>query len=239
MLIAIIFGYLLDPAERVGSYTFLLFGPPGTGRTLFALSLARKHDMTFFKVDTAALTSKWVGDTEKYDPSIKSLIDITSSWGTMLIDYRIIKALSDLAVAHKPSLIFFDEIEGVIRERQGDEASFDRRFKKRLLEMFNQLSETPSVMVIGATNRPWDIDEAFLSRFQRKVFFGLPRREDYMAMLSGYLNGKRAKVAQYEIDLLCTFMENYSGREVAAAFKELNMKMLSDLMESSSFIPVS
>ena len=72
----------------------------------------------------------------------------------MLIDRRIIKALSDLAIVHASSLIFFDEIEGITRERRGNEASFDRRIKNRLLEMFNQLNETSSIMMVDAINRP-------------------------------------------------------------------------------------
>ena len=94
-------------------------------------------------------------------------------------------------------------------------------------------------MMVDAINRPWDIDEAFLSRFQKKVFFGLPRRENYMTMLKDYLSGKRGDVANYQVDLLCTFMQNCSGREVADALRELNMKMLTDLMDSDSFVPVS
>ncbi|KAL8783970.1 MAG: hypothetical protein Q9195_009225 [Heterodermia aff. obscurata] len=216
MLIPTLFGHLLEPTDRVGSQTFLLFGPSGTGKTLFGQSLAKKHDMTFFKVDTAGLTSKYVGDTEK-----------------------IIKALSEEAVANAPALLFFDEVESLTRKRQGHESDFDRRFKNRFLEMFNTLSQTPSVMVIGATNRSWDIDEAFLSRFQQKVFFGLPRREDHMTMLANYLKGKREDIPGYQLDLLCTFMQNYSGRDVTNALMGLHMKMFTDLMATTSFIPVS
>ena len=55
---------------------------------------------------------------------------------------------------------------------ESDEASYDRRTKTELLEMLNRLSEHPTVFIVGATNRPWDMDTAFLSRFQRKVYFG-------------------------------------------------------------------
>ena len=198
--------------------------------------------MAFFKVDNAALTSKFVGDTEKYvSPSrLPCCLDMPSRLeAMMLIDCRIIKALTDIAMVNKPSLIFFDEIEGITRERQGAESGFDRRFKNRLLEMFNDLNDTPSVIIVGATNRPWEIDEAFLNRFQEKVFFDLPRREHHMKMLTDYLKGKRAEVAEYEKDLLCTRMENYSGREVTKSLRELHTKMFTELMNSTSFVSVS
>ena len=230
-LLPTLFGHLLGPEDQIGAQSFLLFGPPGTGKTLFVQSLAKIHKMTFFKVDNAALTSKFVGDTEKYD--------LLNSERLMLTDCRVIKALTEIAMASTPCIIFFDEIEGITRERQENESSFDRRFKNILLKMFNHLNETPSAIIVGATNRPWEIDEAFLNRFQQKVFFGLPRREDYMKMLINYLAGKRADVAEYQIDLLSTFMLNYSEREVAGALRELTTRMFTDLMSSSSFVPVS
>ena len=65
MRIPLLFSHLLQPNEKVGFQSFLLFGPPGTGKTLFAQSLAAQRGMTFFKVQKDALTSKYVGDTEK------------------------------------------------------------------------------------------------------------------------------------------------------------------------------
>ena len=58
-------------------------------------------------------------------------------------------------------------------------------------------------------------------------------------MLADYLNGKGAEVAQYDIDLFCTFMDNYSGKEVVEPMRELNMKMFADLMNANSFVQVS
>ena len=233
MTIPALFGHLLDPADRIGSQTFLLFGPPGTGKTLFAHSLAKEHGMSFFKVDNAMLASKWVGETEKYNSPSK--VD----GARRLKLRRIIKPLTEIAIANTPCLIFFDEIDGLVRERQETESSFDRRFENRLLEMFNHLTHTPSAIIVGATNRPWEIDDAFLSRFQQKIFFGLPRSIDYRHMLREYLRGKRPAVQDYQIELLCAFMLGYPGREVANALSNLHTRMFTDLMESNSFVPVS
>ena len=177
--IPILFGSMIDPTERIGFQTVLFFGPPGTGKTLLARSLASKREMTFFNVASEVLTSKYVGDTEKLVHDV-----VNFSIRGWLTNWRIIKALADVAKKHKPSIVFIDEIDSLTRQRQSSESSFDRRSKNSLLEMFNEISHEPSIFIIGATNRPWDLDPAFLSRFQHKVYLGLPSASDYLVSAS-------------------------------------------------------
>ena len=71
-----------------------------------------------------------------------------------------------------PCIVFLDEVDGLTRHRQTDDTSFDRRVKTQLIEMVNNFSRETSIFVIGATNMPWDIDPAFLSRSDKKIYFG-------------------------------------------------------------------
>ena len=69
-------------------------------------------------------------------------------------------------------------MDGLARRRESAEASFERRTTNAMLEMFNDLHKEPSCFIIGATNHPWDLDSAFLSRFERKVHLGLPSKDE-------------------------------------------------------------
>lgn len=82
------------------------------------------------------------------------------------------QALCDLAKKNLPCIIFFDEIDGLTRQRESEESSFDRRTKDQLLESFNVFVQEPSIFIIGASKRPCDIDPALVSRFQSKIYFG-------------------------------------------------------------------
>ena len=95
---------------------------------------------------------------------------------SVLTDKRILRALSEEAKHRMPCIIFFDEIDGLTRRRGSAEADYDRRTKTQLLEILNSLRQEASIFVVAATNRPWDMDTAFISRFQQKIYFGKQSR---------------------------------------------------------------
>ena len=79
------------------------------------------------------------------------------------------RTLPEIARAEKSSIVFYDEVDSLTRRREGSESSFDHRTKNQLSEFFDALARESGIFIIGATNRPWDIDPAFLSRFNRKI----------------------------------------------------------------------
>jgi katanin p60 ATPase-containing subunit A1 len=141
---------LLAPWKSV-----LFYGPPGTGKTFMAKAVATECRRTFFNITSAAISSKWHGESEK------------------LVQY-----VFDLAEQMAPSTIFFDEIDSVASQRgNANENDVSRRMKAQLLtklEGIDSISDNQNVFVLAATNFPWDLDEALLRRFQKRIYIPLP-----------------------------------------------------------------
>lgn len=191
--------------------SLLLHGPPGTGKTLLAriTCSVSLENATFFNVSSSMVTSKWRGDSEK-----------------------IIKVLFQMAAHYSPSIIFFDEIEGLTskRDRLSDhEAS--KRFKNEFLQHLDGLEETKGIFVLASTNLPWEIDAAFLRRFERKVLVELPNVEERVKLFEKFLNNllDKNKEKLFEIAAKC---DGFTGDEIRIVCKELGMKRV-DLAYSS------
>jgi len=134
----------------------LLFGPPGTGKTLTARAVASQCGANFLNIQMSNVQSKWVGENEKN-----------------------VKAIFSLARKLSPCVLFIDEIDALLQTRKGE---FTPHYMVNTLNEFMQEwdglnSQNDGVIVIGATNRPFDLDEAVLRRLPRRIFVSLPDTE--------------------------------------------------------------
>jgi AAA+ superfamily predicted ATPase len=134
----------------------LLFGPPGTGKTLTARAVASQCGANFLNIQMSNVQSKWVGENEKN-----------------------VKAIFSLARKLSPCVLFIDEIDALLQTRKGE---FTPHYMVNTLNEFMQEwdglnSNNDGVIVIGATNRPFDLDEAVLRRLPRRIFVSLPDGE--------------------------------------------------------------
>ncbi|ORX48936.1 AAA-domain-containing protein [Piromyces finnis] len=162
----------------------LLFGPPGTGKTLTARAVASQCGANFLNIQMSNIQSKWVGENEKN-----------------------VKAIFSLARKLAPCVLFIDEIDALLQTRKGE---FTPHYMVNTLNEFMQEwdglnSQNDGVIVIGATNRPFDLDEAVLRRLPRRIFVSLPDAESRSEILDillkeetvGYSKEERKEILDY------------------------------------------
>ena len=187
----------------------LLFGPPGCGKTLLARAAATECEATFFSVSSADLLSKWLGESEK-----------------------LISSLFKVARIKAPSLIFMDEIDSVATKRgEGHEGGGERRVKTQLLSEIQGVksgSKKP-LLVLGATNRPWDIDAAMLSRFEKKVYVPLPDLTARIGIFKIHTAGINMALTEEDFIELGVRSEGYSGRDISNVCREVIMLPIREL----------
>jgi SpoVK/Ycf46/Vps4 family AAA+-type ATPase len=193
----------------------LFFGPPGCGKTLLAAAIATEIDAVFYNIDAASIMSKWLGESEKNVSELFSSARQSTEGG-------------------KPVIIFIDEIDSLVGIR-GDEVGGEVRTRNQFLkEMDNVLDKKrpTHVYVIGATNKPWALDEPFIRRFQRRIYVALPSAEARRELFNIFT--KNLNLANdVDIELLLERTEGYSGSDLRDIFQSAQTRVVRELFEGN------
>ncbi|XP_057798578.1 uncharacterized protein LOC131014585 [Salvia miltiorrhiza] len=180
-------GGLLKPCRGI-----LLFGPPGTGKTMLAKAIANEAGASFINVSMSTITSKWFGEDEKN-----------------------VRALFTLAAKVSPTIIFVDEVDSMLgqRTRVGEHEAM-RKIKNEFMTHWDGLLTKPGerILVLAATNRPFDLDEAIIRRFERRIMVDLPSVENREKILKTLLSKEKAEDLDFKE--LATMTEGYSGSDL-------------------------
>merc|ERR1712112_355213 len=180
----------------------LLFGPPGTGKTLIGKCIAHQSNCTFFSISASSLTSKWVGEGEK-----------------------MVRALFAVAKVHQPSVVFIDEIDSLLTSRSEGEHESSRKIKTEFLVQLDGASTggQERVLVVGATNRPQELDEAARRRLVKRLYIPLPELEARRRIIINLLGRERHELTEEQVDEISELTEGYSGADMANLCKEAAM----------------
>ncbi|KAK2415044.1 AAA-type ATPase family protein [Trifolium repens] len=186
----------------------LLFGPPGNGKTMLAKAVASESEATFFNVTAASLTSKWVGEAEK-----------------------LVRTLFKVATSRQPSVIFIDEIDSIMSTRTTNENEASRRLKSEFLIQFDGVTSNPDdiVIVIGATNKPQELDDAVLRRLVKRIYVPLPNENVRKLLLKHKLKGQAFSLPSRDLEMLVKETEGYSGSDLQALCEEAAMMPIREL----------
>ncbi|MFN4046046.1 MAG: AAA family ATPase, partial [Acidilobaceae archaeon] len=191
----------------------LLFGPPGTGKTMLAGAVAREAGAELLHADAASIMSKWLGEGEK---NVK----------------RLFSYARERASRGVPVIVFIDEVDallGVYSTEVGGEARVRNQFLK---EMDGILDKNLKIhmFVLGATNKPWKLDEAFLRRFQKRIYVPLPDKKARKQLLE--LLTKKIKLDDsINLDELAETLEGYSGSDIKDIVQDAYMRTVRELFE--------
>lgn len=180
----------------------LLFGPPGTGKTLIGKAIASQSGATFFNISASSLTSKWIGQGEK-----------------------LVRTLFAVASVKQPSVIFIDEIDSLLTQRSSEENEASRRMKTEFLVQLDGAGTKAKdiILVVGATNRPQELDEAARRRFVKRLYIPLPSFEARLDLVSRLLKDNKNDLTDENKTFIAESSKGYSGADVRALCTEAAM----------------
>lgn len=177
----------------------LLFGPPGTGKTLIGKCIACQSGATFFSISASSLTSKWVGEGEK-----------------------MVRALFAIARCHQPAVIFIDEIDSLLSQRTDGEHDSSRRIKTEFLVQLDGAATAAEdrILVVGATNRPQEIDEAARRRLAKRLYIPLPEAAARLQIVTNLMTREKNQLREQELEGVVRATEGFSGADMTQLCRE-------------------
>jgi len=192
----------------------LLFGPPGCGKTLLAAAVATEIDASFVSVDAASIMSKWLGEAEKNVATLFGSVRKSESEG-------------------RPAIVFIDELDSLIGKHSSEVGGEVRVRNQFLKEMDGVIDKGKSiyVYVIGATNKPWDLDWPFIRRFQKRILVPLPDYNSRLHMFKLY-SSHLTLAPDMDLYSLSRMSEGFSGSDIRDCVQSAHLKVVGEFFEA-------
>jgi vacuolar protein-sorting-associated protein 4 len=188
-----------------------------SGKSYLAKAVATEADSTFFSVSSADLVSKWQGESE-----------------------RLVRNLFEMARESPGSraIIFIDEVDSLCGIRSEGESDSARRIKTEFLVQMDGVGKKEGdVLVLGATNVPWELDAAIRRRFEKRVYIPLPEPHARAAMVKLHLGDTPNNLNENDFDTLGRLTEGASGSDIKVLVKEALMEPLRRCQQAQQFLP--
>ncbi|AED96374.1 26S proteasome regulatory particle chain RPT6-like protein [Arabidopsis thaliana] len=199
------YGKLLGPQKGV-----LLYGPPGTGKTMLAKAIARESEAVFINVKVSNLMSKWFGDAQK-----------------------LVSAVFSLAYKLQPAIIFIDEVDSFLGQRRSTDNEAMSNMKTEFMALWDGFTtdQNARVMVLAATNRPSELDEAILRRFPQSFEIGMPDCQERAQILKVVLKGESVE-SDINYDRIARLCEDYTGSDIFELCKKAAYFPIREILEA-------
>jgi SpoVK/Ycf46/Vps4 family AAA+-type ATPase len=192
----------------------LLFGPPGCGKTLLAAAVATEIDANFYSIDAASIMSKWLGEAEQ---NVAKLFSATRK----------------CANEGKAAIVFVDELDSLMGTHS-NEVGGEIRVKNQFLKEMDGITDKGKnlhIYVIGATNKPWDLDWAFIRRFQKRILVPLPDSSTRLNMLQHYSSNLTVGDG-VDLSELARRTEGFSGSDIRDVCQSAQLSLIGEFFES-------
>ncbi|KAI9012158.1 P-loop containing nucleoside triphosphate hydrolase protein [Phycomyces nitens] len=191
----------------------LLYGPPGTGKSFLAKAVATESNSTFFSVSSSDLVSKWLGESE-----------------------RLVKQLFHMARESKPAIVFIDEVDSLCGTRGEGESEASRRIKTEFLVQMNGVgNDMDGVLVLGATNIPWALDNAIRRRFEKRIYIPLPDAPARARMFQLNVGSTPCSLTPADYKRLAEMTEGYSGSDISIIVRDALMQPIRKVQCATHF----
>lgn len=195
----------------------LLYGPPGTGKSYLAKAVATEADSTFFSVSSSDLVSKWQGESE-----------------------RLVKNLFEMARESEGgrAIIFIDEVDSLAGSRSEGESDSARRIKTEFLVQMDGVGKGgTNVLVLGATNVPWELDAAIRRRFEKRIYIPLPESFARAFMVRLHVGDTPHDLTDDDFSRLGDMTDGASGSDISVLVREALMEPLRKTQRAKQFLP--
>ncbi|XP_051199349.1 uncharacterized protein [Lolium perenne] len=199
------YGKLLSPQKGV-----LLYGPPGTGKTMLAKAIAKESGAVFINIRISNLMSKWFGDAQK-----------------------LVSAVFSLAHKLQPAIIFIDEVDSFLGQRRTTDHEAMTNMKTEFMSLWDGFTtdQNARVMVLAATNRPSELDEAILRRFTQIFEIGVPVRSERSKILQVVLKGENVE-PNIDYDYIASLCDGFTGSDILELCKQAAFYPIREILSS-------
>ena len=191
----------------------ILYGPPGNGKTMFGKAIAHEIAAPFFYASGAQLRSKWHGESEQN-----------------------LSRLLKTAASRPVAVLFLDEIDGLLPRRTASSSVVDNRIVTQFLADVGGFRESDNtLLILGATNKPWAIDEAVFrtGRFDEKLYIGLPDAEARLGMLSRAFKGVACEPS-LDCARWAARLDGYTGSDITGIARKARLAAFKRSVEDGS-----